>query len=279
MKHILNFIPQKVRHLRDWADFALKSVFDQFVEDTEVALGDKLDKTTSLDTNPGTPRDASLINTIWTDATDASRTSAVSVSTVTNAGALTESLRISSGGLDLTAGNGATASTGNITLNQTLTFLNGNVMFYNNAMRWLRFRGGRGYGLAFNPSAPVGFASDSAMSTNVMDTALCREGAGIFAQKSGTQPQSYRLYGTTNGQAELNGSDYERLSIAHKSTEIQFASEAGGTGTARPFRFTGRPVIVDEGVILKSPNGHYWQLTVDDAGDIDTTDLGTSLPA
>lgn len=276
---ILDFIPRKIRHLRDWADFVLKSTFDQFVSDTEIALGDKLDKTTPLTTNTGTLRDASQISTVWTNSADATRTSAVSVSTVTNAGALTESLKISSGGIDLTSGSGFAAGTGNITLNQYLTFLNGNIMFYNNTMRWLRFRAGRGYGLAFNPSTPVGFSSDSAMSTNVMDVALNREGAGILAQKAGAQAQAYRLYGTTDGQAELNGNNYERLSVSHTTTEVLFASEAGGTGVARPFRFAGRPVIVDESVILRSPNGHYWAISVDDSGVLSTADLGATQPA
>lgn len=34
-----------------------------------------------------------------------------------------------------------------------------------------------------------------------------------------------------------------------------------------------------KGLILKSPNGHYWRQTVDNSGVITTTDLGTALPA
>lgn len=40
-------------------------------------------------------------------------------------------------------------------------------------------------------------------------------------------------------------------------------------------------VIVDDstkGVVLKSPNGHYWRLTVDDNGMLATVDLGTDKP-
>jgi len=40
-------------------------------------------------------------------------------------------------------------------------------------------------------------------------------------------------------------------------------------------------VIVDDptkGVVLKSPNGHYWRLTVDDNGVLATADLGTDKP-
>jgi hypothetical protein len=31
-------------------------------------------------------------------------------------------------------------------------------------------------------------------------------------------------------------------------------------------------------LILRSPDGHYWQLSVDDTGTLATTDLGTDVP-
>lgn len=31
-------------------------------------------------------------------------------------------------------------------------------------------------------------------------------------------------------------------------------------------------------LILRSENGHYWQLTVDNAGALHTTDLGSAVP-
>lgn len=40
-------------------------------------------------------------------------------------------------------------------------------------------------------------------------------------------------------------------------------------------------VIVDDsskGMVLKSPNGHYWRGTIDNAGALSWADLGTSLP-
>lgn len=40
-------------------------------------------------------------------------------------------------------------------------------------------------------------------------------------------------------------------------------------------------IVVDTssyGLILKSPNGHYWRVTVGDTGTLSTTDLGTTLP-
>lgn len=193
---------------------------------------------------------------------------------------------------------------GNITLAQSLIFKNSNIVLYSHEMRWLRFRGGRQYGLVLNPTSPLGFSSSSAIPTNIADTALCREGAGIFAQKSGTTSQAYRLYNTTDGQADLTGTNYERLSIGFETNEIKIASEAAGTGAARDFNIAGGDVGIgstpehklhvdgrvystadfvsdaaDKGVVLKSPNGHYWRLTVDDTGSLATTDLGTSLPA
>lgn len=31
------------------------------------------------------------------------------------------------------------------------------------------------------------------------------------------------------------------------------------------------------GLILKAPGGHFWRVTVNDAGELSTTDLGTTL--
>jgi hypothetical protein len=40
-------------------------------------------------------------------------------------------------------------------------------------------------------------------------------------------------------------------------------------------------LIVDasaKGVVLKSPNGHYWRVSVSNAGALSTADLGTAKP-
>ncbi len=34
----------------------------------------------------------------------------------------------------------------------------------------------------------------------------------------------------------------------------------------------------DNGLILRSPNDHYWRVTVSNAGALTTTDLGTTKP-
>jgi hypothetical protein len=51
----------------------------------------------------------------------------------------------------------------------------------------------------------------------------------------------------------------------------------GGSGDVD----TLNDVIVDnsaKGLVLKSPDAHYWRLTVDNAGALTTTDLGTVKP-
>jgi hypothetical protein len=43
---------------------------------------------------------------------------------------------------------------------------------------------------------------------------------------------------------------------------------------------TVKDIAIDDdtkGLILKSPDGHYWRITVDNTGALDTTDIGTSL--
>lgn len=40
-------------------------------------------------------------------------------------------------------------------------------------------------------------------------------------------------------------------------------------------------VIVDlttSGIVLKSPDGHYWRATIDNAGSVTWADLGTTKP-
>ena len=42
---------------------------------------------------------------------------------------------------------------------------------------------------------------------------------------------------------------------------------------------TGTIIIdSDNGLILRSPNDHYWRVTVSNAGALTTTDLGTTKP-
>lgn len=45
MNYILDFIPKSIRHLRDWSDFVLLEVYNQFVQDTNEALEELEDNT------------------------------------------------------------------------------------------------------------------------------------------------------------------------------------------------------------------------------------------
>lgn len=36
--------------------------------------------------------------------------------------------------------------------------------------------------------------------------------------------------------------------------------------------------VEEEGIILRSPNKHYWKVTIDDTGTLTTTDLGLVRP-
>jgi hypothetical protein len=50
---------------------------------------------------------------------------------------------------------------------------------------------------------------------------------------------------------------------------------------ARQINNDTRDLLVDDsskGLILKSPDGHYWRVKVSNAGALTTTDLGTSKP-
>lgn len=65
------------------------------------------------------------------------------------------------------------------------------------------------------------------------DLYLRRDAANTFAQRNSTNAQTYRLYETYT-----DASNYSRLSIsAPAGGPITFASEAAGTGTAKPIDF------------------------------------------
>jgi hypothetical protein len=49
----------------------------------------------------------------------------------------------------------------------------------------------------------------------------------------------------------------------------------------RKLRYLLRDLVFkdsDYGVVLQSPNGHYWRVQVTNAGALTTTDLGTTAP-
>ena len=84
-----------------------------------------------------------------------------------------------------------------------------------------------------SPGARVGsnsaFAwSSLANSEGAPDLFLRRDAAGIFAQRNGTNAQTYRLYNTYT-----DASNYERLSFNWDTNVFKIKSEAAGTGTVR----------------------------------------------
>lgn len=105
--------------------------------------------------------------------------------------------------------------------------------------------------------------------------------------------------GVTNGNshdhsggdgAQIDHAGLANLTTGDPHTQYQQESEkdaangyAGLNASSRTVKGvdTTDDLIVDsttKGPVLKSPNGHYWRLDVDDSGGIGTTDLGTSKP-
>lgn len=76
--------------------------------------------------------------------------------------------------------------------------------------------------------------------------------SNLVEQRNGTNAQTWRLYETYT-----NSTNYSRLSISCPTGgPITFASEALGSGTARPFRFTGGYVeLVDINLALTTTTG------------------------
>lgn len=86
-------------------------------------------------------------------------------------------------------------------------------------------------------SAFIGFSSSTTDATNANgDTKLCRDAAGIFAQRNGTNAQTFRLYNTYT-----DASNYERLAIGWAANVVSIKPENAGTGAARVLHISGLP--------------------------------------
>jgi hypothetical protein len=82
-----------------------------------------------------------------------------------------------------------------------------------------------------------------------------------------------RLHNTLQTiQGGASGEYYHLTSTQH--------TEATATRATRGVDTTDYLVVDDsaKGVVLKSPDGHYWLVTVDNTGALNTSDLGTSKP-
>lgn len=87
--------------------------------------------------------------------------------------------------------------------------------------------------LYLNKNGSIGFGS-AAAGTDVFgtqDTLLTRDAAGTFAQRNGTNAQTYNLYGTYTD--SLN---YERLALSFYSGDAVIGTEKLGTGSTRALR-------------------------------------------
>ena len=65
------------------------------------------------------------------------------------------------------------------------------------------------------------------------------------------------------------------------SNELDRQTRAAFADQSRRIRkATDDDVIIGDGrrLIVRSPNGHFWSITVSDAGVIAATDLGTTVP-
>lgn len=71
-------------------------------------------------------------------------------------------------------------------------------------------------------------------SLNAPDTIILRDAANTLAQRNGTNPQTFRVYGTYT-----DASNYERASFLWSGSTFFLATEAAGTGTRRSFVFDG----------------------------------------
>lgn len=75
------------------------------------------------------------------------------------------------------------------------------------------------------------------------DSQLIRLNSTVTEARSGTNSQTFNLYNTADAGA-ATPTNYERLGIKYTGNVITFASEAGGTGTARNFNFSGGTFFV-----------------------------------
>ena len=128
----------------------------------------------------------------------------------------------------------------------------------------------------------------SAKIYNTQDLVLVRDAANTLAQRNGTNPQEFRLYGTYT-----IASNYERLSLkANTGSAYTITSQAAGTGSVRDIALMGGNVGIGtifpaskftvasgdievetngNGIILKSPSGYPYLITVDDDGNLIAT--------
>ena len=160
-------------------------------------------------------------------------TSVLSARTMVGVGA-TDALMINGGDRGLVFGSNTTA--------------NPNAAFF--SLRWQANIAG------FSSSAILAWGSDV---YNVSyDLAVQRDAADTFAQRRGTNAQTFRLYNTYT-----DASNYERGFMRWSSNVLQIGTEKAGTGSARALEFqtdgTTRWTITTAGLLTAAPadNGGF----------------------
>lgn len=80
-------------------------------------------------------------------------------------------------------------------------------------------------GFSVVSSGSFGWDANASNITDVLDTIIVRDAAGIVAQRNGTNAQTSRVYGTYT-----DASNYVRASLSSSSTLVTLAAETAGTG-------------------------------------------------
>lgn len=115
------------------------------------------------------------------------------------------------------------------------------------------------------------------------DNALGKDIGGTFVTPG--QVRGFAAYSIADGDNwtennyYLNQSDGFKLSVGAVKTAGSLGAGANVFQVKSGHTVTKKKIVIDdnaEGFVLKSPNGHYWMLKVDNSGVITTTDLGTS---
>lgn len=109
---------------------------------------------------------------------------------------------------------------------------------------------------------PAGTAAPNPDPAGSIDASL-----SVTARTAASRPVA--VTGATGQTANLVDYRTTTGSTGAFTSTVRTAINAGGTYVA---------LDAAAGVVLASPNGHFWRLTVDNAGALTTTDLGTTAP-
>lgn len=133
-----------------------------------------------------------------------------------------------------------------------------------------------GQGVSAVTGTPAGVTFNATPGTTQGGAFSIRGGAGSGTDKPGGVLSLYGGVGTGN----ITTGGY--ISILNCPTVGASGGTAQTPTEVSRFTKTGDFVLGiqsdTKGLVLKSPDGHYWRITVDNAGVLSTADLGTSIP-